>query len=79
MIHTTIGIYSDGSYKVNGVRSEDLSSHIEYNKTMRFGRALIVDGEIVYTGYLSKEQVQTIMEAKNLGSISMKSCTAPYQ
>lgn len=51
MIHTTIGVYSDGSYKVKGVKSEDLASHIEYNKNFRFGRALIIDGEVVYNGY----------------------------
>lgn len=78
MIHTTIGIYSDGSYKVNGVKSEDLQSHIEYNKTFRFGRALLVDGEIIYPGYFSLESLQKLIQEKQLQAIKMTSCSAPY-
>ena len=79
MIHTTIGVYSDGSFKVNGVKSEDLINHIDYNKTFRFGRALIIDGKIEYQGYLSKEDLEKIIKEKNLANIKITSCTAPYQ
>lgn len=45
MNHLTLGIYSNGQYKFNVVRDEDLESHIEYNKTWRWGRLLYVDGK----------------------------------
>ena len=45
-IHHTRGVYANGEYKDNAVRAEDLESHIEYNKTFRFGRALLVDGVV---------------------------------
>ena len=57
MNHVTIGVYKNGQYKVNIVREEHLENHIEYNKTMRFGRALFVDGKCVYKGYLTDEEV----------------------
>lgn len=31
MIHTTVGFYPNGSWKSNGVPSEDLAEHIAYN------------------------------------------------
>ena len=58
MNHITIGVYSNGSYKVNIVRPEHLLHHIEYNKKMRFGRALFVDGKCEYAGYLSEEKTK---------------------
>ena len=77
MIHTTIGIYRDGSYKTNGVDSEHLQQHIEYNKTYRFGRALVVDGEIVYYGYFNnaKDELKSILANIN---VKHDKCTAPY-
>lgn len=57
MNHATIGVYSSGNYKVNVVRPEHLEGHIEYNKVMRFGRGLFVDGKCVNAGYLNKEEV----------------------
>ena len=56
-IHHTRGVYANGEYKDNAVSAEDLESHIEYNKTFRFGRALLVDGVVVYNGYLTDEQL----------------------
>jgi predicted Co/Zn/Cd cation transporter (cation efflux family) len=58
MNHVTIGVYASGSYKVNVVKPEDLSEHIAYNKVMRFGRALFVDGTCVNPGYLDEDQVK---------------------
>lgn len=58
MNHITIGVYSSGNYKVNIVRPEHLKHHIKYNKTMRGGRALFVDGKCVYAGYLSEEKTK---------------------
>ena len=77
-IYTTIGVYCDGSYKVNGVEEADIRTHVEYNKVFRFGRALIVDGEIVNLGYFKKEALEKIIKEKGLGEIRKTSCTAPY-
>ena len=54
--HITIGVYTNGQWKYNVVRDEDLESHIEYNKTFRWGRLLYVDGVRVYDG-CHKEEV----------------------
>lgn len=62
MNHVTIGVYTDNTYKVNVVRDKDLQNHIEYNKLMRFGRGLFVDGKCVNQGYLSNNQVQNWIE-----------------
>lgn len=50
MIHTTIGVYPNGSYKSNGVPSENLAEHIAYNIKNRFGRALYLDSILIYDG-----------------------------
>ena len=47
-IYTTVVVYLNGDYKTNGVTPENIESHIEYNKTLRFGRALLVDGKVIY-------------------------------
>ena len=39
MIVTTIGVYPNSEYKINGVEEQDLKEHIKYNKLWRFGRA----------------------------------------
>ena len=58
MNHISVGVYSNGKYVVNIVRGEDLESHIEYNKTFRFGRGLFIDCKCINQGYLSGEQVR---------------------
>ena len=73
---TTVGVYSNLTYKVNGVKDEDLSDHIEYNKVMRFGRALLVDGKVVYTGYFSESDIPMLEE--KFGSIVAKSLSNEY-
>jgi len=77
MIHTTIGLYPNGEYKVNGVSKEDLEAHIEYNKTMRFGRALFVDGELVYKGMGCETAIEGFKEKAK--EIKMKKVTKPYK
>lgn len=59
MNHVTVGVYcnDNDNHKINIVRPEHLESHIEYNKTWRWGRALFVDGVCVNQGYLSDEKV----------------------
>ena len=56
MIHTTVGVYNDDTFKINGVISENLKDHIDYNRSLRFGRALFVDGKCIHKGYLSDER-----------------------
>lgn len=76
MIHTTIGLYPNGEYKVNGVPTSDLDLHVEYNKTMRGGRALFVDGICVYTGSMTEDECGTFI--KKHSDIIMTKDTAPY-
>lgn len=74
-IHTTIGIYPNGEYRSNGVLDEHLSDHIEYNKTYRAGRALIVDGVVVYTGNVSERTIASVLSEC---TVRYDKCTVPY-
>lgn len=76
-IHTTIGLYSNGDYVVNGVHEDHLNDHIKYNTTFRGGRALFVDGACVYTGYMTENQCYEFA-AKTAANIKLEECTAPY-
>ncbi len=78
-VHTTIGVYRDESFKTNGVNSANLKNHIEYNENWRFGRALLVDGEIQYLGYFSREDLERVIKEKKLNEIVVDKDTAPYQ
>lgn len=62
-LHRTYGVYPNGSWRRNAVRDSDLTAHVEYNKTMRFGRALFVDGALVYPGSCSPEVLQQFAES----------------
>lgn len=42
MNHISIGIYSSGQYVLNIVKEKDLTNHIHYNKTFRFGRLYLL-------------------------------------
>jgi hypothetical protein len=75
-IHTTIGVYPDGSHKANGVAADLLEQHIEYNKTNRPGRALLVDGKCVNKGYFSEEQVKQLEE--KFKDLVIEKDTRPY-
>lgn len=57
-LHKTYGVYFNRSWKRNAVHPNDLAGHIEYNKFWRFGRALIVDGVVVHTGYFKQEEIE---------------------
>jgi hypothetical protein len=76
--HHTMGVYNSGQRKHNGVHPAHLARHIEYNKTMRFGRALFVDGKCVNLGYLSAERCAAIEEELRLNPVVMERDTAPY-
>ena len=81
--HLTLGVYTNGQYKYNVVRDEDLESHIEYNKTWRWGRLLYVDGERVYDGCLKEESLPMYDEiARNFyenNNVNMNKPTIPYR
>ena len=76
--HVTVGVYQNGVYKHNIVRDEDLLSHIEYNKTFRFGRGLFVDGVCVNQGYLSGEQVRNWTRRIREMTFDTSKPTIPY-
>ncbi|MCK5607538.1 hypothetical protein KAR91_36985 [Candidatus Pacearchaeota archaeon] len=76
MIHTTVGVYSDGSYKANGVKSEALAYHIWYNINFRPGRVFIVDGHCLHRAGLSQAESDKIV--KKFEHIEYKMDTAPY-
>lgn len=75
--HHTRGVYNNGEFKDNGVAPEDLDIHIEYNLTMRPGRAFFVDGVCLNRGYLSEERCRSI-EAELVG-VTASRCTRPYR
>ena len=77
MIHTTVGIYLNGEWRVNGVHSDYLQKHIWYNKRHRPGRALFVDGECVHRGYFDEEEIKEQQE--RIKHIHVNKDTAPYQ
>lgn len=77
-IHTTIGLYRNGDYVVNGVNEEYLETHIRYNISCRGGRALFVDGKCVHTGYMTQDECDAFINGE-AGKIVMTKCNAPYR
>jgi hypothetical protein len=63
VIHTTVGVYPNKSFRVNGVPDAHLNEHVEYNLRLRPGRILVVDGFIVHRGYnaLTDEEILNIV------------------
>lgn len=55
------GLYPSGDYRRNVVCPEHRESHIEYNKQMRPGRALILDGEVIYRGSVSPGVIEAFL------------------
>jgi hypothetical protein len=76
-VYTTIGLYPNGDFKVNGVLDKHLQDHIEYNKKYRPGRVLIVNGKIEYKGWVTTEMLET--KLKELSNIKMDKPNYPYQ
>jgi len=77
MIHTTVGVYPNGSWESNGVPSEYLAEHIAYNIKNRVGRAMYLDGILIYKG------INCIDAIKNSSGIYKQikhdKNTAPYK
>ncbi len=79
MIHTTIGLYANGSFKINGVDPEHLKDHIQYNIDWRPGRSFFVDGVCHNKGYHTDEEIKEFIERiKNDDKFKMNKCTMPY-
>lgn len=79
MNHVTVGLYSNESYVYNIVKEEHLEQHIEYNKSMRPGRALFLDGKCIYKGYLCSELIE-IWEMKiSKMNFNLLTPTIPYR
>lgn len=78
-IFTTIGVYPNGDMKLNGVKSENLKAHIEYNITHRWGRALFVNGVCKHRGYLTNEKIAHYEKLfKSDSKYSLFKDTTPY-
>ena len=77
-IHTTVGVYPNLSYKMNGVTPENLEGHINYNKEWRLERALFVDGKCVYKGIFSDDKLKVAQKIVD-SSEPIKTNTQPYQ
>ena len=83
--HLTIGIYTNGQWKYNVVRDEDIKHHIEYNKTWRPGRLLYVDGKRVWNGMYKEEYcakydaIEKEVREIKLKNINMNNPTIPYR
>lgn len=79
MIHTTIGLYANGSFKINGVLPADLKNHVEYNLKYRVGRSFFVDGKCLNKGYHTDQEIKDFEERiKNDIDFKAVKCTAPY-
>jgi hypothetical protein len=76
MIHTTVGLYPSGYVKLNGVTSEHLQNHIEYNKFWRPGRALFIDGILIYDGCVTANTINKYSYTISL--LKIHKDTAPY-
>lgn len=59
MPHTFFGVYPNGSVgqKFTNVSDEETKEWMDYCKSMRFGRAQIVDGKCVYRGLVNDEVI----------------------
>ena len=55
---TCIRIYKNGEWRRSEWDGDDLRRWIEYNTTVRFGNAVIVNGFVHSKGYLTEEEIQ---------------------
>lgn len=80
MNSVTVGVYPDGSHKINVVRPEHLEEHIKYNKLYRPGRALFVDGKCEYAGlYFKDEKVSEWEQKIKSWEVDGSKVTVPYK
>jgi len=77
MIHHSAAYYANGSFVINGVKSANLAGHIKYNRIMRPGRSLFINGLCVLPGYLEPAQTEAI--ETRLAGVTISKDTAPYK
>lgn len=76
---TTIGVYNNGDFVINGVSKYDLPLHICYNLVYRPGRALFVNGHLVNRGYLTEERCEEfIKKIQQSPEMTLHKQTKPY-
>ncbi len=65
---------------MNKVLPEHLANHIEYNKRLRPGRALFVDGKTINEGYYTTAETKAFEAriAENPEEFSNRAISAPY-
>ena len=77
-----MGVYGNGTYKINGVKIQNLADHIKYNINFRTGRALFVNGVCVHHGFLSIPEVlkweNKLQDPNNATEFQLTEDTAPY-
>ncbi len=79
-INTTIGVYANGDMKFNGVPDDKLEGHVQYNTTMRAGRALFVNGKCVHKGNLNDDLIALLERQFSSDSkYVLHKDTKPYQ
>lgn len=77
--HHTRRLYPSGRYVDNGVREENLATHLEYNRVNRPGCALLVDGKVVYKGLIRLDVITAMeMRLKNF-PMTYHRDTSPYE
>ncbi len=65
-LHVCTRICSNGDARRELRLTDNVERWYDYNSTMRFGQALIVDGVIRYKGYLTEDQlIKYQADAKN--------------
>lgn len=58
-------VYANKDMNCGKQTEEQLTEYINYNKTYRFGCALIIEGKCYYTGYYKLEQIAELEEYVN--------------
>lgn len=80
MNHASVRIYANGDIVTNVVAEKDLEVHIWYNRNMRPGCSLFIDGEIKSEGCVTKECLERQREKVKSIRINLnQSPTIPYR
>jgi hypothetical protein len=53
-------VYNNGDIVKKELTEAEKNEWYEYNNVFRFGCALLCDGKVLYTGYLSQERCEKI-------------------
>ncbi len=70
--HEIIGVYKNGDIKrVPNIPDEAIEDEIKYNRENRFGRAMFVNMELIYTGYLSEQECYDALEKHGMKNTKM--------